>query len=154
LNRASLAVLAALVALAAVVAGCGSDSETTESLTKAEFIKRADAICEKSEGKVTSEFEDYAEEKGWDENKEPSKEQQEEVIVEVVGPNVQAQVDEIRELEAPEGDEETIDEMLTAVEEGVEDLEENPGQVTSGDNPLAEGSKLARDYGLEKCGEE
>jgi hypothetical protein len=154
LNRASLAVLAALVALAAVVAGCGSDSETTESLTKAEFIKRADAICEKNEGKVTSEFEDYAEEKGWSEGKEPSKEQQEEALVDVVGPNVQAQVDAIRELEAPEGDEETIDEMLTAVEEGVEDLEENPGQLTSGKNPLAEGSKLARDYGLEKCGEE
>jgi hypothetical protein len=148
-------VLAALVALAAVVAGCGSDSETTESLTKVEFIKRADAICEKNEGKVTSEFEDYAEEKGWDENKEPSKEQQEEAIVEVVGPNVQAQVDEIRELGAPEGDEETIDEMLTAVEEGVERIEEEPQLLTEeAKNPLAEGSKLARDYGLEKCGEE
>ena len=51
MNKASLAVLAVLVALAALVAGCGDgdDSDTTATLTKAEFIKQGDRICEKAE---------------------------------------------------------------------------------------------------------
>jgi hypothetical protein len=147
--------LAALVLVAALVAGCGGDdSDTTASLSKAEFIKQADAICEKSESKVSSEFEDFAKENDWSEDEEPTKEQQEEAIAEVIGPSVQSQAEEIRELGAPEGDEKTINKMLTAVEDGVEALEESPDQLVEGKNPLAKGSKLARDYGLEKCGEE
>jgi hypothetical protein len=157
LNKALLTAVAVLVALAAVVAGCGGsdDSDTSASLTKAQFVKQADAICVNSNKEIESEFESYAKEKGWDENKEPSKDQQEEAIVDVVAPNIQGQVDEIKDLGAPEGDEETIETMLAAVEEGVEELEENPGQLTEeGKNPLAKGSKLARDYGLAECGEE
>jgi hypothetical protein len=155
LNKPLLVALAALIALAAVVVGCGgSDSDTSSSLSKAQFIKQADAICEKSNDKVGSEFESYAKEQGWDENKEPSKKQQEEAITDVVAPSVQTQVDEIKDLGTPAGDEDQVEAMLTAVEEGVETLEEDPSQLTEGKNPLAKGSKLARDYGLEKCGEE
>jgi hypothetical protein len=161
LNRASLAVLATLVALAAIVAGCGGsdDSDTggtsSSSLTKAQFVKQADTICEKSEEKLGSEFESYVKEKGWSEDKEPSKEQQEEAVVEVVTPNLQGQIDDIRDLGAPEGDEDQIETMLSTVEEGIEDLEDDPSQLTEqGSNPLAKGSKLATAYGLEKCGAE
>ena len=44
--------------------------------------------------------------------------------------------------------------MVAAVEEGVKEIEENPAALTEGKNPLAEGSKLAKEYGLKACGEE
>jgi len=44
--------------------------------------------------------------------------------------------------------------MVAAVEEGVEEIEANPASLTEGKNPLAKGSKLAKEYGLKTCGEE
>jgi hypothetical protein len=152
-SKRIIAMLVGALAIA-IVAGCGGgdDDGDSGSLTKAEFIKQADAICANGDKTISADFEDFAEEKGIKD--EPDKAQQEEAIVEVVAPAVQEQADEIKALGAPDGDEKQIEAMLTAVEEGVEDLEENPSQLTEGKNPLAKGSKLARDYGLEKCGEE
>lgn len=155
MKRASIAVLAAFVALAAIVAGCGGDdSDTSASLTKAQFVKQADAICKKGNDKIEAEFESFVKENELGENEAPSKALQEEAIAEIVAPSVQEQVEEIDALGAPEGDEEQIEEMLTAFEEGAEELEENPSSLNEGENPIAKGSKLARDYGLVTCGEE
>jgi hypothetical protein len=145
-----IATLVGALAIALVV-GCGGGDDSA-SLTKDEFIEQADAICANGDKAITADFKDFAEEKGI--KGAPNKAQQEEAIAEVVAPAVQEQADGIRALAAPEGDEKQIEAMLAAVEEGVEDLEENPRQLTEGKNPLAKGSKLARDYGLEKCGEE
>ena len=157
MNKASLGALAVLVAVAAVVIGCGSSDggeTSTETLTKVEFVKQADAICEKGTEENQAEFEEFAEENGLSEKKEPTKAQQEEAVTEIVAPGVQKQIEEIDALDAPEGDEEQIEAMVAAVEEGVKEIEENPAALTEGKNPLAEGSKLAKEYGLKACGEE
>jgi hypothetical protein len=154
LNRASLTVLAAFVALAAIVAGCGSDSETTESLTKAEFIKQADAICKKEDAKIESEFKSFAKENGIPLDKEPNPEQGEELVEEILIPNVQNQSEAIRDLGAPSGEEEKVSELLDSLDEGIEEAEEEPGSLfTSKSDPFAEANKLARDFGLEVCGQ-
>jgi hypothetical protein len=156
LNRASLAVLAALVALAAIVAGCGSDddSDTTASLTKTEFIKQADAICAKSEKQVSTEFEDFAKENDIPLDKEPSEEQSEELVEEVLIPSVQDQADGIRDLGLPSGDEDRVEAMLDALDEAIEEAEDDPAALfASGSDPFAKANKLASDYGLEVCGQ-
>jgi basic membrane lipoprotein Med (substrate-binding protein (PBP1-ABC) superfamily) len=152
-----IAVLAAAAAILLIVAGCGGGSDSSSessSITKAQFIKQADAICAKGNKENEAEFEKFAKEKGLSEKKEPTKAQQEEAISEIVGPGVQKQIEEIDALGAPEGDEGKIEAMIDAVEEGVEEIEENPAALVEGKNPLAKGSKLAKEYGLKTCGEE
>ena len=155
MNRASLA-LAALVALAAIVAGCGSDdSETTSSLTKAEFIKQADAICKKENAKIATEFKSFAKENGIPLDKEPNPEQGEELVEEILIPNVKSQAEAIRDLGAPSGEEEKVTELLESLDEGIEEAEEDPGALFSSEtDSFAKANKLARDYGLEVCGQE
>src|SRR5436305_10650421 len=142
--------------MTAVVAGCGGGSDSSSessSMTKAQFIKQADAICAKGNEENETEFEEFAKEKGLSEKKEPTKAQQEEAISEIVAPGVRKQIEKIDALGAPEGDEGKVEAMVAAVEEGVDEIEENPASLTEGKNPLAKGSKLAKEYGLKTCGE-
>lgn len=152
-----MAIAISVLALAAVAAGCGGGDDSGDSssttLTKAEFIKEADAICVKGNEAIEEEVEDFAVDNDVD-TENPTKEQQEEVIADVVAPGTRAQVEEISELGAPSGDEETIEAMVEAVETASTELEDDPGQLLEEGNPLAEGSKLAREYGLKECGEE
>jgi len=145
--------IAAVGAIALIVAGCGS-SDDDSSLTKAEFVKQADAICTKGDKQDEKEFEDFAKEHNLSEGKEPSKEVQEEAVQDIVVPGVRQQIEEIDELAAPEGDEAKIEAVVTAVEDGLDELEDDPTLLFKGKNPLGEGSKLAKEYGMTKCGAE
>jgi hypothetical protein len=156
-SKRFIALLAALAAISVIAAGCGGGSDsssTSATISKAQFIKQADAICAKGNKENEAEFEEFAKENGLSEKKEPTKAQQEEAISEIVAPGVEKQIEEIDALGAPEGDEGKIEAMVAAVEEGAEEIEANPASLIEGKNPLAKGSKLAKEYGLKTCGEE
>lgn len=154
MSKRFVALLAGVVAIVAVVAGCGGDSDSdSSSLTKAEFVKEADAICAKGEKSIEDGAEEFAEENDVD-TENPTKAQQEEVIVDVVAPGIRSQAEEIDALGAPSSDEDKVEAIVAAVEEGADELEDDPAQLIEGDNPLAKGSKLAKEFGLEVCGEE
>ena len=154
MSKRIIAMLAGALAIA-IVAGCGGgdDSSDSSSLSKAQFIKQADAICAKGNKEVNKEIKEFAEENDVNTNK-PTAQQQEDVITEVVAPNVQGQAEQISDLSAPSGDEKQVETLIDAVEEGVEELEADPKKLIEGKNPLSKGSKLAKDYGLKVCGEE
>jgi hypothetical protein len=151
--------LAGIVAAAAVIAGCGSsdDSSTdsTTALTKAEFIKQGDAICEKGSKQIEDEAEAFADENDVD-TENPTDEQQEEVIETVVGPSLQTQADELGELGAPSGEEAKVTAMLEALEEGAEELESDPGALlgSDGSDPIDKANDLANEFGFKACGQE
>jgi hypothetical protein len=156
MSKRLILLLAAVMALAVIAAGCGSSdddsTEATVTLTKAEFIKQGDAICEKSNKQSESEAEEFAEENGFDlEN--PDKEKLEEAIVEVLVPSLNQQAEEIDALGAPEGDEEKVEAIVASLEDAAAEIEDDPGSVFEG-GPLKEPSKLAGDYGFKVCGEE
>jgi hypothetical protein len=158
LNKALLVAIAAVFALAALVAGCGGGDDTTDetvTLTKTEFIKQGDAICKEGNEEISEGFEEYAEENDLPQNKEPSTEQGIEITETVILPNVQQQAEEIRELGAPEGDEDQVDELLTSLEDAVAEGEDDPELLFKGDtDPFAKVNELATDYGFKVCGEE
>lgn len=149
-RKVTFAVLAVL--LAAVVGfGCGSDDGSESALTKAEFIKQADAICEQGNARIEAEAEEFGKEH---ESEQGTEEHQKQLVTEVVVPGIQAQAEKIADLGAPEGDEETIEEMIEAVEEGAAELEANPLAGMEGKAPLGDASKIARAYGLRECASE
>lgn len=156
MSKGLIATLAGVLAIALIVAGCGSSSDdTTASLTKAEFIAQADAICKKGNDEIESEFNAFAKENDIKENEEPSKEQGAELVETVLVPNVKNQSEEIRDLGAPSADEEEITAMLDALDEGVEEAEAEPETVfTSKTDPFGPANKIAKEYGLKVCGQE
>ena len=165
MSKRLIAMLAGVVAVAIVAAGCGSSSDTTTSgsssdttetaaaLSKAEFIKQGDAICAKGNKSIETEANEFAEENNVNTEK-PTKAQKEEVISEVVAPDLLKQGEEIGELGAPSGDEAEVEAIVAAVEGGAEELEENPSLLIGGKNPLSKGAKLAGSYGFKVCGQE
>jgi len=154
-NKPLLALLAGALAVALVATGCGSSSDSTTSLTKAEFIKEGNAICTKGNDKIESEYEAFSKEHNLSETKAPSMAVQEEAAEDILVPLVSSQVEEIRALGTPEGDEGEVDEILTGAEEAVEEGEEDPATLI-GNEPgkFKEVNKQAREYGLTVCGEE
>jgi hypothetical protein len=156
LSKRLIAMLAGVMAIAIVAAGCGSSSDdSTEAvvLTKTEFITQGDAICKRGSSQIEDEADEFAADNDIDTSK-PSKEDQEEVIVSVVAPSLQTQADEISELGAPEGEEEKVTAMIEALEAGAEKLEDEPGLALERNaDPLAEANKLATELGFKECGE-
>jgi len=151
MSKGLIAVVAGVL-LVALVAGCGGSSDS-DSLTKAEFIKQADAICTKGEKSIEDGAEKFAKENDVNTEK-PTEAQKEEVITQVVAPEIRKQGEEIGDLGAPEGDESEVEAIVSAVEEGADELEDKPKLLIEGKNPLTDGSKLAKEYGLKVCGEE
>lgn len=149
--------LFAVLAIAAIAAGCGSsdDNDSTASLSKAEFVKQGNAICRKGNAQIESGFEEFAEKHHLKKNQKPSKEVLEEATETVVIPKVKAQVEGIRALGTPEGDEGEVDEILSGAEEGIEEAEEDPAAFAESESPkFKEVNKKARAYGLTVCAEE
>ena len=143
--------LAAALGVALTAAGCGGDDdgeETTRApLTREEFISEADAICAEGD----REIEEAGEELG----DAPSEEELEQFTTEVVVPNVQDQIDQLRELPPPEGDEEDVAAILDAAQRGVDELEADPSLGIQGEDAggaFAEANQRAQGYGLTDCG--
>jgi len=157
LNRL-IAVLAALGAIALIVAGCGSDSSTTDStatLTKAEFLKQGNAICAAGNKEINAGFEKFFEENEFSKKNQPTQADFQEGAEEVVIPSVRKQIEELEELEAPEGEEEKYEALFENAEAQLEKAEENPKLLTDENNDLFAGvNKEAKALGLGSCAEE
>lgn len=148
-----------------LLASCGIDD--TETLSKPEFIEQADAICEATDAEL---------EPVWDqlwEMDEAGVEPSEEMIfvrfaqaMQTIGPAWDESVDDIRALEPPSEDQETIDELLIDLEAAIDDVEATVTAAAAGDeearrimdsesvDPMADVNQRARDYGLAVCGSE
>ncbi len=156
MSKRPIALLAGALAIALIAAGCGSSSDdSTASITKAEFIKKSDAACTKGNEQIESEFQSYARKNGISEKKEPTEAQSTQLSETILLPAVQQEVEEIRALGAPSGEEDKVNAVLDAVEEGIEKGEEDPGSLVT-ENPaaFAKANKLANEYGFKVCGKE
>lgn len=159
MSKRLIALLAGVMAIAIVAAGCGSSSEdstdTVVVLTKTEFIKQGDAICAKGSKQIEAEADEFAKDNNVD-TSNPTKAEQEEVIETVVAPALQTQADELSALGAPNGEEDTTAAIVDALESGAEELEENPASLleSKGPGPLDEANELANEFGFKKCGQE
>jgi len=157
LRKAFFALFAGVLAIAAVATGCGSsnDNGSTASLTKAEFVKQGNAICRKGNAQIESEFEKFAEEHHLGKHQKPSKKVLAEATETVLIPAITTQIEGLRALGTPEGDEGEIDEILTGAEESLEEAEEDPAAFAEGEpTKFKQVNKRARAYGLTVCAEE
>ncbi len=143
--------IAGALILLLALAGCGSSSSSSSAtssvpatgITKAEFVKRANAICVK--GNAESKL--AAAKLGAN----PSEGQIVTFVRSTEVPAVQAQVAAIRTLGAPPGDGAKIAEMLRLAEHAVKEVRIQPTVVSSGVDVFAGFAHIAHPYGLTSC---
>jgi hypothetical protein len=72
----------------------------------------------------------------------------------VLLPSVEDQVSKIRALGAPKGDEDQVNAILDAADEGVQKGKQDPLSLTKEGSagPFDKANKLANAYGLKTCG--
>ncbi len=141
-------VVALTVAVALVLIGCGDSSE---SISKEEFIAKADAICKESSERMATGFSKRL--KDAKKLVKPQNAELEKLVGDVMVPNIEREIEELRALGIPAGDEERVEAMIEALEEGVEVAERNPQAVTvSSDAVFGIAARIAAEYGLEVCG--
>jgi hypothetical protein len=149
MKRNGLMVLGLIMSIALVAAGCGGDSDDNDTaLTKPAFLAKGNAICQAGNKEIQAAFE-TAIGKG-----RPTEESLNAVVTDSLAPSIQGQIDDIRDLPAPEGDEDQIGKMLDEAELALQDVKENPSLATQegGQDPFADVNQQLNDYGLTACG--
>jgi hypothetical protein len=147
-----LALMAALI-VGVCVAGCGSSSSTTETtaaISKAEFVAKGNAVCVKGEKAQEAEVNAFVKKHGLD-NKKPTKAQEVELVETVFAPNIQSQIDGVKALGAPSGEEQQVSSALELAQQALEKVEANPELAFGKQNPFAAAGKELHALGLKKC---
>jgi hypothetical protein len=145
-----LAIAPIAIAAAIGLAACGGDDEDTIPL--ADWIAQADEICREGDADLDQEIRDFF---GGDVPDQPNPDQLADLATAVIAPNFQSQHDEIADLPEPEEESGKVDETLDALQEGVDQLEEDPSVIATEEGPegIQEASRLAGELGLEECGQ-
>jgi uncharacterized protein with beta-barrel porin domain len=141
----ALALTAGLIA-----AGCGGGDDngtTAAAQSKDEFLKRGNQICSAGEKQIIA-----AENKVLGEN--PTQAEVNKFATKTAIPTLQYELAGIQGLPPPSGDEDEVDAIVSAAQQGLDKLKGDPSLIAAGgqDNPFAEANKLAKQYGLTACG--
>jgi len=143
----------ASVAIVFAIAGCGSSdgSGSDNSISKEEFIAKADAICKQSNARLEAAFGKFLKENP--NLKKTSDPRLQQLVGGAMVPSLKREIEELRALGIPAGDEEKVEAMISALEEGLETAERDPQAVTnSSDAVFGIASRIGGEYGLKVCG--
>ena len=145
--------LVAIVALLPVAAGCGSSKKKSAAaapaLTKAAFLKRGNAICKRGNQQINQVSRKLFPTK----NARPSQAQLKKFATATLIPSVQSQINGVKALGAPKGDEAKVSAIITSAQAALDQGKKDPLLlVSSKHDPFAKTNKLAKAYGLTVCG--
>jgi hypothetical protein len=150
------------VALLLLAAGCGSgDSSATAtgaettveagSLSKGEFIKEANAICQQAQTQGIAELKAYTAENNISDPDKLSDQQAGEVLSTVITPIYHEEIEEIGALGAPAADVKKVEAILKEMDTGLQKAKKDPFESLREDVILGEASELAATYGMSVC---
>ena len=74
-------------------------------------------------------------------------------VTDVLVPGVQSQIDGIRDLTPPEGDEDTVDSILDAAQKANDEVADDPSSIAGNNDPFADANQQAKAYGFKECGQ-
>jgi hypothetical protein len=151
MKRLKIGAIAAALVLIVAVAGCGggsddSSSSTAAALSKEDFLKQGNQICADGNKEIEA-----ASSQVFSSGK-PSQDEMDAFVNDTLIPSVQSQVDAIRALGAPEGDEDQVNAILDAAQGAIDEAKADPTLLEGNNDPFAETNKLANAYGLTECG--
>jgi len=137
-----------MLALLGVGCGGGGEETATAQIAKPAFVAKAQAICEKTYTKVQGEYEQFVKENG--ETAFDDLDSMEEYTDDTLIPAREQQLEEVRDLGVPPGDEEKVEAILVAYEKGLDEADEDPeNAVTSAYGPFVPAAELLKAYGAD-----
>jgi hypothetical protein len=145
--------IAVALLLLVVGVGCGGGSgDTTSDITKAQFVKKANAICAEFSKKRAAAAEKEFNSKLADAGKLNSevKELGEKLLKDSLIPLVKEQQEELESLGAPAGDEEKVEAMMANLGKAIGEMEDAEFQDVVAGDQLDPFEAEAEKYGL-KC---
>jgi hypothetical protein len=143
--------LAAILVMGLALAACGSsddtnsDSTATAALSKSEFLKQGNAICAKG-NKALNQVGSQT----FTKNQKPTQAQLEQFTAQTT-PIIQGEIDGIRALGAPAGDEQQVNAILDEAQSALDKAKQDPNVFVNGD-PFKKANQDANAYGLTACG--
>jgi hypothetical protein len=140
--------VAAALAIGVIATGCGSsddNGDSTSSLSKTEWIAKADAICHQGDQQIEQQARQTFG------NQRPTAAQVQQFATETALPNTQSEIDKIRALGAPSGEEDQVNKILDTVQA---DIDEAKSQGDFSNATFADANTLAKQYGLKVCGQD
>jgi hypothetical protein len=129
--------------------GSTEGTEAAGSLTKAEYVKQGNEACKEIQEKVGKEFEAFIKKQNLEEVA-PTQAESAKIIGRFAIPAMEEQIDALRAIPAPSGDEEQVKLIIARQEESLKKMKKEPLFRTSG-GPYEELNKPASDYGLTEC---
>ena len=134
----------------------GAIGKEAPPITKAAFIKRADALCERVRTKLVTELTALLQEHGATARGGSGKalsELEPEAVGAILVPNYEAELNGMRALGAPRGDEAQISAILVAMEGVVAEAQAEPlaFSVPASEGPAKHAIAISRKYGLDIC---
>lgn len=151
MSKRLIVLLAGVLAVVPVVAGCGGDDEATaSSITRAEFVEQANEVCTEGRARARADFFAFAREHKED---GPQEADYTGLVEDVLAPNVEQEIEELRELGAPSGEEAEVEALWDAVEADLKTAEAAPERLaTEGQVVFGNSAKVMEEYGLKVCG--
>jgi hypothetical protein len=149
-------VAVAVLLLGLALPGCGgggSPDETTAALTKAAFVRQADAICQGTREEIVKEFSKIQK---LADDPQAREELEYKLISSLLIPSLEHEVEQLRALGAPPGGAQ-IERMLKLIEGAIAEAKTEPETYVAGDSyrngsvHFGKAQRLARDYGIEGC---
>ena len=145
-------ILVGVVVLGAVISGCGGGSDSS-TVTKAEFVKQADALCAERQKEWKTALASYNQQVQ-ERNATNKLQVQEEIATGLLEkemiPAVSKQLEAMEALPAPEGDEEQVSKMLDTLSKELEKVEgeKNPVYGLAKSHNFEKFEEEAKKYGL------
>ena len=154
-SREHVAVVAVLLALALVAAGCGDSKTAAEELpqlSKAQLIKKGEAICDQGNKVINAKFNRWGT-KNAKEGKIATQKELDEFTAKVVLPVRKMELRRLRALGIPHPGAHTYRRILTEMEEGIEQGERDHSSLLAvgEDYAFAEAFERSFNYGLKSC---
>ena len=136
--------VAAMLVLGLTAPGCGSSSKssTTPTLSKSQFLAQGNAICAQGNQRLSAADKALG--------NQPTTAQITAFVTSAFAPDIQSQIDGLRGLSAPSGEQATISNMLGVAQTDLNKIKSNPALLASGAG-FAEFAHLAHPYGLTAC---
>jgi hypothetical protein len=137
-----------MAVLAVICFGAAACSDS-KGPSKADYLAKAKEVCQRGNAALTAASnEAIAKVPPGQKLPAPAIE---EFVRNTVVPTIRSQVKELRALEAPNGEKGHVEEIYSALDQGLDELEKSPLKMTDGSNVFAAADTLAQKYGISVC---
>ncbi|HET7418634.1 MAG TPA: hypothetical protein VFJ61_13510 [Solirubrobacterales bacterium] len=149
MSKGTLGLAGGVILALLLFAGCGSSSGD-EPLTHAEFLKQGNAICKKRNDEREKTISEALGKLAAEKKKTVVPDEKKKILLEII-PFFEQGTEELKELEAPEKDEEKVEAIIEAREKAAQETRDDLDKFINSRDQYKVPNELSTEFGLERC---